>query len=444
MAQKNEKTIQDVILDSISEGVFTVDLDFKITSFNRAAQQITGIPADMAVGQQCKDILRADICERDCALRKTIQTERPIISRPVQIIDAEGNRKAISINTALLKDHAAKVIGGVETFLDMTALENLRKQIEQKYSFEDIISRNHRMLELFKICPAVAHSQSTVLIEGESGTGKELFARAVHSLSPRNANPFVAVNCGALPETLLESELFGYKAGAFTDAKTDKPGRFAVAEKGTLFLDEIADIPPAVQVKLLRVLQERIYEPLGSVEPVKADVRIVAATNSNLEKLMQKNKFRQDLYYRINVVKLNLPPLHDRKEDIPLLVRHFIDRFNRVKNKHIHGITDEALAALLSHNYPGNVRELENVIEHCFVLCPAGLIGKRHLPPAFQNRDSGDFASMAGPTTMNRMEKILISEALRRNKGNKNAAARELGIHKSTLFRKIKALGIQP
>lgn len=434
---------RDVILDSISEGVFTVDLDFRITSFNRAAEQITGIAGDKAFGQQCKDILRADICEQGCALRETMETGKPIINKRVSIVDAQGNRRAISICTALLKDANGKVIGGVETFLDMTTVEELRKEIEASWRCEDILSQNHQMLELFRILPTIAESSSTVLIEGESGTGKELFARAIHNLSPRKDKPFVAVNCGALPETLLESELFGYKAGAFTDAKKDKPGRFALAEGGTIFLDEIGDVSPAVQVRLLRFLQERVFEPLGGVEPVKADVRIVAATNQDLSQLMAEGKFRQDLYYRINVVKLKLPPLRDKKEDIPLLVEHFIARFNRLRNKNITGVTDQVLACLLAHDYPGNVRELENTIEHCFVLCSSGMIEKKHLPEAFRTSVSADLPKSGGPTSLKQMEKILIADALRRNNGNCTAAARELGVHRSTLFRKMKALGIK-
>ena len=442
MSGKSDE-IGDVILDSISEGVFTVDLDFRITSFNRAAEEITRISHDKALGQQCKDILRADICEAGCALRETIETGKPIINRPVHIVDAEGNRRAISICTALLKDANGRVIGGVETFLDMTTVEELRKEIEASHRCEDILSQNHQMLELFKILPTIAESSSTVLIEGESGTGKELFARATHNLSLRKDKPFVAVSCGAIPETLLESEMFGYKAGAFTDAKKDKPGRFALAEGGTIFLDEIGDVSPAVQVRLLRVLQERVYEPLGGIEPVKADVRIVAATNRDLGQLMAEDKFRQDLFYRINVVKLKLPPLRDRKEDIPLLVEHFITRFNRLRDKTITGVADEVLASLLAHDYPGNVRELENTIEHCFVLCPAGIIETRHLPAAFRTSVSSDFSKEAGPTNLRQMEKILIADALRRNDGNRAAAARELGIHKSTLFRKIKSLNVR-
>ena len=319
---------KDIILDSIADGVFTVDDNWRITSFNRAAEQITGVRREDAIGQRCKDVLKADVCEKGCILRKTIQSGKSIVNRIVHIVDAAGRRLPISISTALLKDEQGRIVGAVETFRDVSVEEKLRKAIAERYSFEDIISKNHRMHQLFDILPDVAESSSTVLLEGESGTGKELFARAIHHLSPRKKQPFIAVNCGALPDTLLESELFGYKAGAFTDAKKDKPGRFRLAERGTLFLDEIGDISPALQVRLLRVLQEKTYEPLGSVETVQSDVRIIAATNRRLQELAKEGKFREDLYYRINVIRMELPPLRDRMEDIPLLVDHFINHFS--------------------------------------------------------------------------------------------------------------------
>jgi PAS domain S-box-containing protein len=444
MTGRKQPKEQNVILDSISEGVFTVDLDWRITSFNRAAEEITGIQREKAVGKYCRDVLRADVCETDCTLQQTMQTGKPIMNKAVHIIDAHGRRKAITISTALLKDSKDKVIGGVETFRDMSTIEQLRKEIQRRYSCEDIISQSHKMQNLFSVLPNIAESNTTVLIEGESGTGKELFARAIHNLSFRRDKPFVAVNCGALPDTLLESELFGYKAGAFTDAKKDKPGRFALAEGGTIFLDEIGDISPAVQVRLLRVLQEKTYEPVGAVSSVKADVRIITATNKKLDQLVQQSKFREDLYYRINVMKLELPPLRDRKEDIPLLVDHFINRFNRLHNKNICCVTNEATAAFLAYDYPGNVRELENIIEHCFVLCEGEIIEAKHLPASIHPSSKLDKTKESPPATIKQMEIILITQALRRNKGNKTATAKELGIDKSTLFRKMKAFDIKP
>ncbi len=443
MLNRVQNKKRDVILNSITEGVFTVDSNWRITSFNRGAEEITGIPRDKAVGQQCSDILRADVCETDCALRKTIATGKPIINKAVHIVDAKGERHAIAISTALLKNESGKVIGGVETFRDMSLVEALRKEIEGRWSCEDIISQNHRMQRLFSVLPNIAESDCIVLIESESGTGKELLARAIHNLSFRKDKPFVAVSCGALPDTLLESELFGYKAGAFTDAKKDKPGRFAIAQGGTIFLDEIGDISAAVQVRLLRVLQERTYEPLGAVSSVNADVRVITATNKKIGELVKQGQFREDLYYRINVMKLELPLLRDRKDDIPLLVNHFISRFNRLRGKHISCVTDEVLAILLAYDYPGNVRELENIIEHSFVLCQSEIIEKKHLPSSICPSSSVNKVKTGEITTLKQMEILFIIEALRRNKGDQTATAKELGINKSTLFRKLKAHNIK-
>jgi transcriptional regulator with PAS, ATPase and Fis domain len=288
----------------------------------------------------------------------------------------------------------------------------------------------------------VAESDSTVLIEGASGTGKELFARAIHQLSQRRAKKCVALNCGALPDTLLESELFGYKAGAFTDARKDKPGRFAIAEGGTVFLDEIGDISPAMQTRLLRVLQERVYEPLGGIEPVRCDVRVIAASNRSLAALVKDGKFREDLYYRVHVVRLELPPLRERREDLPLLIDHFIARLNRLKGRDIAGVSNTALARLMEYDFPGNVRELENILEHAFVLCRGGLIELAHLPPQVRGSEEGLPSRLPSGLTLAAMEELLIRDALRRSNGNRAAAARELRIDVSTLFRKLKTLGI--
>jgi len=434
---------KDIILDSIADGVFTVDDNWRITSFNRAAEQITGVRREDAVGQHCKDVLKADVCEKGCILRKTIQSGKSIVNRIVHIVDAAGRRLPISISTALLKDEQSRIIGAVETFRDISVEEKLRKAITEQYSFEDIISKNHRMHQLFDILPDVADSTSTVLLEGESGTGKELFARAIHHLSPRKKQPFIAVNCGALPDTLLESELFGYKAGAFTDAKKDKPGRFRLAERGTLFLDEIGDISPALQVRLLRVLQEKTYEPLGSVESVPSDVRIIAATNRRLQELVKEGKFREDLYYRINVIRMELLPLRDRMEDIPLLADHFINHFNVLQKKEISGLSGEALACLVSYDYPGNIRELQNIIEHAFILCKSGLIEPHHLPENICLPRSMESSGSNETMNMKDLEAVFITNMLRRQQWNRIKTAKALGIHKSTLFRKIKALHIQ-
>jgi PAS domain S-box-containing protein len=431
----------DIILDSIADGVFTVDSQWRITSFNRAAEQITGVPRDQAVGQHCSDVFRANICESSCALKRTMKTGKPVVNQAVYIVDAAGRRVPVSISTAILKDAKGDVIGGVETFRDLSTVEQLRKELHEKYTFEDIIGRSHVMQQLFDILPRVAESNSTVLIEGSSGTGKELIARAIHNLSPRRDAPFLAVNCGALPDTLLESELFGYKAGAFTDARTDKPGRFAAAEGGTILLDEIGDISPAMQTRLLRVLQERVYEPLGSNQSQPINVRVIAATNRNLARLVEDGTFRQDLYYRIHVVRLELPALRDRREDIGLLIEHFIDKFNRLQNKAVGGLSDEATVALMAYDYPGNIRELENIIEHAFVLCRGDMIEPQHLPSALVGPEAVASNHRRG-ATLRELEAMHIVDTIRRHDGNRTAAARELGINPSTLFRKIKSMNI--
>lgn len=254
---------RNIILDSIADGVFTVDEDWRITSFNRAAEHITGVPREQAVGRPCRDIFHSSICESECALGKTMRTGRPIVDLAIDIQDATGRRIPISISTAILSDEDGNVMGGVETFRDLSVVEELRKELQDKYTVEDIVGRSPAMRRIFDILPQIAQSNSTILLEGESGTGKELFARAIHNLSDRRDKPFVIINCGALPDTLLESELFGYEAGAFTDARRKKLGRFSLAHGGTIFLDEIGDISAAMQMRLLRVVEEGTFEPLG-------------------------------------------------------------------------------------------------------------------------------------------------------------------------------------
>ena len=443
MDQRKNHT--EIILNSIADGVFTVDSQWRITSFNKAAEKITGIKAKEALGRHCWDVFRANICESNCSLRQTMQTGQQIVNRAVFIVNSKGERVPLSISTAILRDERGRVIGGVETFRDLTMVEELRKELEARRSFFDIISKNTEMHRLFWMLEQVAERDTTVLLQGESGTGKELFAKAIHSLSPRKDAPFVTINCGAIPDTLLESELFGYKAGAFTDAKRDKPGKVAVANGGTLFLDEIGDISPALQVKLLRLLQEKTFEPLGQTRSKKADVRIVVATNRDLELLVRQGKFRADLYYRINVVKLVLPPLRERKEDIPLLAQHFVRKFNSLTGKNIRGLSPEALATLMTHDFPGNVRELENIIEYASIICKEQFIGVEHLPDYLQHAHNlgSSVIQGRGVSSLESLEKAFIIEALRRHKYRRKATAAYLGVHPTTLWRKMKKLGIQ-
>ena len=437
-----------IILDSIADGVFTVDSDWKITSFNRAAEKITGIKKEEAIGRYCWEVFKASICEKDCSMKRTIKTGRPIINQHVFIVNSKGDRIPISISTAILKDKNGSVIGGAETFRDLSVVEQLRKQLAKQHTFYDIISKNREMQRLFEMVELVSENDTTVLLEGESGTGKELFARAIHFLSQRKKGPIITVNCGALPDTLLESELFGYKAGAFTDAKKDKPGRFAQAENGTLFLDEIGDISPMLQMRLLRVLQEKVYEPLGSTTSKKADVRIVAATNKNLEELVQQGLFREDLYYRINIVKLFLPPLRERKEDIPLLVEHFLRRFNSLRGKEIQGLSPKAMNILMSYDFPGNIRELENIVEYATVVCKNHLVRKEHLPESLHQKidlrkiPASEKITESVPS-LEAVEKDIIYKTLKKNNWNRKLTAAQMGIHPTTLWRKMNRLNLE-
>jgi len=444
MARKKEEPFFNVILDSIADGVFTIDKEGRITFINKAGQEITGFSSKEAIGHYCFDIFRADICQTRCALKETLRTKREITNLPVTILRKDGKKIPISISTAVLRNERGEMIGGVETFRDLSTIEELKKELHEKYTLGDIVSKNHALRAIFNILPNIAESDSTVLIQGPSGTGKELLAKAIHHLSRRKTKPFINVNCGALPDSLLESELFGYVKGAFTDAKRDKPGRFALANGGTLFLDEVGDMTPALQVKLLRVLQEKEYEPLGSTSPRKTDVRIIAATNKDLSKLVQEGKFRDDLYYRLNVVKLELPPLSERKEDIPLLIDAFIQKFNAKMGKQVSGISEQALRLLLDYDYPGNIRELENIIEHAFILCEGTRIEVNCLPKELL-AVSAEEIRVSGTrerAPLERAEAEAIERALRNHRGNRTKTAQDLGVSRTTLWRKMKRYGL--
>jgi PAS domain S-box-containing protein len=323
-------------------------------------------------------------------------------------------------------------------------VESLRREMAQQFSFRDMVSRSPGMKKIFDILPEMARTSATVLITGESGTGKELIARSLHDMGPRTGRPFVAINCSALPDTLLESELFGFKAGAFTDAKKDKPGKFAAAEGGTIFLDEIGDVSPALQVKLLRFLQEKTFEPLGGTRPVSSDTRVVAATNRNLTGLIKKGAFREDLYYRLKVLTIHLPPLRERRCDIPLLCDHFLGVFNNRYKKSIKELSREALDLLLTYEFTGNIRELENIMEHAFVYCAGPAIKPEHLPPDLRpDAPSADTVRIpAAVKNFEDLERVFLEQVLAETGGNRNRAAERLGIHRVTLFRKLKQLGL--
>jgi PAS domain S-box-containing protein len=432
------RKLSELIFNNISDGVFTVDGNCRITMFNHAAERITGFKASEAIGKHCFDVFRTGICHKQCALKDTLSSHDPVENARVTIITRDGHEVPIQVTTALLKDEVGNIVGAVEFFRDISEIEHLRCRLEQKQVLSDIVSVNPEMQNIIAILPDVAESECNVLIRGPSGCGKELFAQVIHNLSPRRYGPYIKLNCAALPVSLLESELFGYTRGAFTDAKRDKPGQFSLADGGTLLLDEISEMDISLQVKLLRVLNNGEYRPLGSAKTLHTDARIIAATNADLETEIVNGRFREDLFYRLNVIEIKIPPLRDRPEDIPLLVNHYLKKYKKKSRRTIDRMSPEAMAVLRKYPFAGNVRELENAIEHAFVLCHNDEILVEHLPQHIIEQ-----SAITAVTPQNHKgEKEIIVEALRRNHGNRSRAALDLGMHRSTLWRKIKTLGI--
>ena len=430
--------IARIIFESITDGVFTVDESCLITSFNKAAEQITGFSAREAIGKHCFEIFRTEICHKSCALRDTLASHRPIENARVTIITHDGKEVPISVSTTVLRGDDGEMVGGVEFFHDLSEVEHLRQRLDQERVLENLISASPSMRRVIGLLPNIAESECNVLLQGPSGTGKELFAQAIHGLSPRRYGPYIKLNCGALPATLLESELFGYVKGAFTDAKRDKPGRFALANGGTLLLDEISEMDHSLQVKLLRVLNNGEYQPLGSTKTLRTDARIIAATNANLKSAIRDGTFREDLYFRINVVALELPALYERPEDIPLLVEHFIKEMGAKRPRPVRSVSPEVLAIFRKYRFPGNVRELENAVEHARVMCQGEEIQIEHLPQHIVTESEAS----NGFVYNQKNEKDVIEEALQRHHGNRAKVADELRMHRSTLWRKMKLYGL--
>ena len=424
------------IVDSIVDGVFSIDRDWSVTYCNRSVEAITGLSRSEILGRKCWEVFRTKDCREVCALRICMEEDRGVSHRTMTVRRADGTMALVSVSASPLKDEAGRIVGGVETLRQLDG--GYAEPLPGDGGILGFRTLDPQLLELIDILPRVAATDSTVLLLGESGTGKEVFAKAIHKLSDRSRGPFVAVNCGALPGELMESELFGYKAGAFTDARRDKPGRFQLAEGGTLLLDEIGEMPLPLQAKLLRVLQEKSYEPLGGVESVAANVRVVASTNRDLADMVDAGSFRADLFYRLNVVQFTLPPLRERVQDVPLLVDQAIGRWRKALCKDIRGVVPEVLRQLMRYPYPGNIRELENIIEYACILCPGGLIQTDHLPRTLRRPIlvPGEEA----PLTMEEVRYRAAVKALKCNQGNRNAACRDLGISKDTL-RKILRQG---
>ncbi len=440
----DQKNKLDSIFNSNIEGIFTIDEEWNVTSFNTSAEKITGFKSSEAIGKKCWQIFNSSVCRNGCHMEQTMKRGKPTIGNEINIVNKKGNIIPIRVNSSILTNNKNEKIGAVETFLDISEIKNLSEHLDEKFKYENIVGKNKEIKQIINVLESVAQTDSSVLITGESGTGKELAARAIHLNSARRTGPFAAVNCSAFAESLIESELFGHEKGAFTGAIKTKIGRFELANDGTLFLDEIGDLSTTVQTKLLRVLETREIERVGSNKPIKIDTRIIVATNKDLEKEIEAGRFREDLYYRINVMNIHLPPLRERKDDLPILVNHFIEKFNEKFERKIKHFSSSAFDLLMEHNWPGNIRELENVIEHCFVLCGSDVIQVEHLPKRLRDKNVY-ITSNNSSTDLNHIkdaERNIIIETLKKHNGNKGKTAGELNIHPTTLWRKMKKFGI--
>ncbi|MBT8391381.1 MAG: sigma 54-interacting transcriptional regulator [Ignavibacteria bacterium] len=433
----DKKSFRDDILDSIEEGLLTVDKSFKVNFFNRAAEQITGYKREEVLGQFCKYVFKCEMCETKCPIGIILETGNGLYDFRSSIEVKDGSRKQVKLNAAILKNGDKDPVGGVISFRDLSELEALKKDLSSTSSFYGIIGHGKEMQEIFKLIQEISDSDTTVLIQGESGTGKEMIANAIQATSRRKAEAFVKVNCSVFPENLLASELFGHIKGSFTDAVKDRPGRFEIANEGTIFLDEIAEMPLQTQVQLLRILQEGTFERVGESITRKIDVRVIAATNLDVNEAIKKRKLREDLFYRLNVIPILIPPLRERVEDIPYLVKHFITDYSRLYKKETEDISNESLQLLINYTWPGNVRELENVIEYAVVRSKVTTIEIENLP---LNISSSTEANKEIVKEFKRENPSELIQLLEKNKWNKTKVAEELGIGRTTLWRMLKKL----
>lgn len=440
----DQKNKLDAIFNSNIEGTFTIDNEWNVTSFNTSAEKITGYKKSEAIGKKCWDIFNSSLCRNGCHMEQTMQKGKPMIGNELEIMHKDGRNIPIRVNSGILINNKNENIGAVETFIDISEIKNLSEHLSDIFKYENIVGRNKEIKQIITVLESVSQTDSSVLVTGESGTGKELAARAIHINSPRKTGPFIAVNCSAFVESLIESELFGHEKGSFTGAIKTKIGKFELAKGGTLFLDEIGDLSLSVQTKFLRVLESREFERVGGNKTIKVEARIIAATNKHLSEEISSGRFREDLFYRINVINIHLPPLRDRMDDLPLIVNHFIELFNKKFNKEIRQFSSQAFDILMEYEWPGNIRELENVIEHCFVLCNGNIIQVECLPKRLreQKKIVTTSSNAIKKNGFKDVERELIISVLEKHNGNRSKAAKELNINPSTLWRKIKKLGI--
>lgn len=437
-----EERSMKIILDSLDVGIFTVNLDGYITFFNKEAEKLSGYHREEVLGTHYAVIFKEENDNPQGLMMDTAFRAHPSVSHRVYMAARDGGQIPIRTHTMALKNEKGNITGGLATLHDLTLSRQLKQVISDRYTFHDMIGKDPGMLKIFDKVSVVAETDATVLIEGSTGTGKDLLAKVIHSASRRAHQPFVKVNCAAIPENLLESELFGYAQGAFTGAVKDKPGRFTEAHMGSIFLDEIGDLPLSLQAKLLRVLEDREFYPLGSRHTHKVNVRIIAATNRGLSQLVEKALFRRDLFYRLNIFRFLLPDLKDRRADIPLLIRHILRCLCAAHDERRVGLSEEALQILLNFDYPGNVRELENILEHALVICPDNLIHPRHLPDYVQMgriRDRKPAPDVPEPIPS---ERDLIHDMLIQHHGHREKTAQALGISRITLWRWMKQHGL--
>lgn len=434
-----EKDFNKEILNSLAEGVITVDKNFKINFFNRAAELITGYKNVEVIGQFCKYVFKCELCQSQCPIGLVLESGNDIYEYNSSIEIKQGTRKPIRLNAAILKNSSNEPVGGVISFRDLSELMKLRKEIASPSSFYGIIGHSKSMQEIFGLIQEIAESDATVLIQGESGTGKELVANAIQATSLRKTKQFLKVNCSVFPQNLLASELFGHVKGAYTDAFKDRPGRFELADGGSLFLDEVAEMPLQTQIQLLRVLQQGTFERVGESVTRTTNVRVISATNINIKKALEEGRLREDLYYRLNVIPIHVPALRDRREDIPYLVKHFIDDYSKIYKKEIKDIDDDALEVFMNYSWPGNVRELENAIEYLIVRSKDGKnISINNLPSSFKTNENINDESLIYLAKNDNTTQLI--RLLEKHRWNKTKVAKELGVGRTTLWRMLKNL----